>query len=107
MRISNWPLVTVSPSLAWISTTRPEASEITGTLRETSALTTPVTLQLGRPLAQFRGGQRELLRVIHRNHVHIGFVFHLRRRRRFGLRIRLALGTAPGHPQCQRQRQNH
>ena len=44
---SNWPLVTVSPSRASISTIRPDASEITGMLRETSALTVPVVFSSG------------------------------------------------------------
>ena len=46
-RIRSWPLLTVSPSRAWISTTRPEASEITGMLRETSGITEPVTFSSG------------------------------------------------------------
>ena len=47
IRISSWPLVTVSPMRAWISTTRPEASEITGMFRDTSGLTDPVTVNSG------------------------------------------------------------
>ena len=43
----SWPLVTVSPSRAWISSTRPEAIEITGILRETSGVTVPVTFNSG------------------------------------------------------------
>jgi len=62
-----------------------EASEITGTLRETSTLTTPVTCSSGVVFAQFRGGQRELLGMVHLDQVHVGFIFDLRRRRRFGL----------------------
>ena len=42
---SSWPLVTVSPRRASISTIRPEASEMTGILRETSALTVPVVFK--------------------------------------------------------------
>ena len=46
-RTSSWPLVTVSPRRARTSTTRPEASEITGMLRDTSGLTAPVTCSSG------------------------------------------------------------
>ena len=41
------PFCTVSPSLALISTTRPVASEITGTVLLTSGVTTPVTFNVG------------------------------------------------------------
>src|ERR1700686_2884274 len=43
----SWPLVTVSPSRALISIIRPDAREITGTARETSAATVPVTFSSG------------------------------------------------------------
>src|SRR5271155_4652750 len=43
MRRSSWPLLTVSPRRARISTTRPEANVTTGTVRETSGYTDPVT----------------------------------------------------------------
>src|SRR5271154_4649156 len=39
-----WPFLTVSPRRARISTTRPVASEITGTVREISGLTDPVAM---------------------------------------------------------------
>src|SRR5579863_4105014 len=41
------PFLTSSPNRALISTTRPVASDGTGTLRETSGLTTPVTFNSG------------------------------------------------------------
>ena len=44
---SSCPCFTSSPSRASISTTLPEASEGTGTCRETSGLTTPVTFNSG------------------------------------------------------------
>ena len=47
IRIKSCPLVTASPSFARISTTRPEASEMTGTFRETSGVTAPVTCNSG------------------------------------------------------------
>ena len=40
---NNWPFLTVSPRRAFISTTRPTANEITGTAREISGFTVPVT----------------------------------------------------------------
>src|SRR5271155_4924958 len=43
MRRSSWPLLTVSPRRARISTTRPEANVTTGTVRVTSGYTDPVT----------------------------------------------------------------
>src|ERR1700733_13185446 len=43
MRSRSWPFLTVSPSRARISTTRPEASVTTGTVRATSGYTAPVT----------------------------------------------------------------
>ena len=39
----SWPFLTASPSRARMSTMRPEASEITGTVREMSGNTVPVT----------------------------------------------------------------
>src|SRR5580704_17228320 len=42
-RSKSWPFLTVSPRRARMSTTRPEASEITGTFREMSGITVPVT----------------------------------------------------------------
>ena len=44
------PFFTVSPSRALTSTTRPEASEMAGTERATSGLTTPVTVSSGAAL---------------------------------------------------------
>ena len=43
----SWPFFTSSPSRASISTIRPVASEGTGTCRDTSGLTTPVTFSSG------------------------------------------------------------
>ena len=48
--------MTVSPKRAPISTTRPVASEITGTAREMSGLTVPVTFSSG--LAMMTGFER-------------------------------------------------
>src|ERR1700679_1604598 len=42
-RSKSWPFFTVSPRRARISTMRPEAREITGTFREMSGITVPVT----------------------------------------------------------------
>ena len=41
------PFFTVSPSLAFTSIARPEASDMAGTERATSGLTTPVTVSSG------------------------------------------------------------
>src|ERR1700683_4750259 len=43
MRSSSWPFLTVSPRRARTSTTRPEASVTTGTVRATSGYTAPFT----------------------------------------------------------------
>src|SRR3984885_3203380 len=43
MRSRSWPFLTVSPRRARTSTTRPEARVTTGTVRETSGYTDPVT----------------------------------------------------------------
>ena len=43
----SWPFFTSSPSRASISTMRPVASDGTGTCRDTSGLTTPVTFSSG------------------------------------------------------------
>ncbi len=86
--------MTVSPNRARISTIRPEDMETTGTLRETSALTTPVTLNTGLVAWPGGGGNRELLRVLYLHHGAILFMLDLRRGSVLGRRI---LGRHSSH----------
>ena len=94
-RSSSCPLVTVSPSRASISTTRPVAREITGTVLEMSGFTVPVTLQLRRCVVGHRRRQGKLVGMIRTENVRIpgGLDSELRRSARGRIVFRLA---APG-----------
>ena len=75
---------------------RPEASEMTGMLRETSAVDGAGDIQLrGRVVALGRG-QRELLGMIHFDQIRVRFPLHLGGRRRFGFGVRLYFRAASG-----------
>ena len=69
---------------------RPEASETTGMLRETSGLTVPVTFNSGARFVLARRGQGKLLGMIYAECAAILFLLDLRGRRRSGFRISLA-----------------
>ena len=82
---------------------RPVASEITGTLRDTSGITTPVTFSSG--AASIRAGlaSGNWLGMVHLDDVDVGFALHLGRRRRAGGSVvRLGrLGAAARQHQAQ------
>ena len=83
MRNRSWPFCTVSPRRARISTTRPEASVTTGTVRAMSGFTVPVTTSCDARLVLRCRGERILLGMLHREEGHVHAGNHVRARRRF------------------------
>ena len=91
---SNWPFVTLSPSRASISTMRPGSQRNHRDVARNIGIHRAGGLQLRRGVMLARGDHGELLGMIHLEQTAIGFVLHLRRRRRFQLGIGLHLLAA-------------
>jgi len=89
------PFFTVSPSRAFTSTTRPAATEITGTERAISAVPRRY-IQRGRSLIIQPRRQRKLLGMVGLEIVRVQIGLDVCRRRSFGLGISLAfVGIRP------------
>ena len=88
-----WPFLTVSPRRASISTTRPVASEITGTVLEMSGVTVPVTLSSGAAMCSTAAIIRTSRDAQLETHCDL-LPLNFERRRSFGIRIAFAATTS-------------
>ena len=89
-RSSNWPFFTSSPKRAKRPTIRPEASEMTGTVRSISGFTVPVTASCAVCTVLHRRSRRILVRAVNGKFLRLVGRGDLGRRRRSGSGIGLS-----------------